>query len=46
MNNDSQDVRAALGELGGFRFGEMRVEDALHEIVQTTHACSTWTARA
>ena len=27
-----------LGELGKFRFGEMRVEDALHEIVHTTHA--------
>jgi GAF domain-containing protein len=31
------DVRAALGELGRLRFGEMRVEDALHEIVHTTH---------
>jgi GAF domain-containing protein len=39
MNNVSlHDVRAALGELGKFRFGDMRVEDALHEIVHTTHA--------
>ena len=38
MNSDLADVRAALGELGRFRFGEMRVEDALHEIVHTTHA--------
>jgi GAF domain-containing protein len=33
-----QDVRQALTELGKLRFGEMRVEDALQEIVQTTHA--------
>jgi GAF domain-containing protein len=32
------DVRQALTELGRLRFGEMRVEDAMHEIVQTTHA--------
>jgi ANTAR domain/GAF domain len=32
------DVHQALLELGKFRFGEMRVEDALREIVQTTHA--------
>ena len=38
MNVSLYDVRAALEELGRFRFGEMRVEDALHEIVQTTHA--------
>ena len=38
MSVDIQDVRAALGELGRFRFGEMRVEDAMHEIVHTTHA--------
>ena len=38
MNAELQDVRAALGELGRFRFGAMRVEDALHEIVHTTHA--------
>jgi GAF domain-containing protein len=31
------DVRQALAELGKLRFGEMRVENALHEIVQTTH---------
>ena len=31
-------MRQALTELGKLRFGEMRVEDALHEIVQTTHA--------
>jgi GAF domain-containing protein len=31
------DVRHALRELGRLRFGEMRVEDALTEIVQTTH---------
>ena len=38
MNNVSlHDVHAALGELGKFRFGDMRVEDALHEIVRTTH---------
>ncbi len=38
MNVSLQDVREALGELGKYRFGEMRVEDALHEIVHTTHA--------
>ena len=32
------DVHQALTELGKLRFGEMRVEDAMHEIVQTTHA--------
>jgi GAF domain-containing protein len=31
------DVRHALAELGKLRFGEMRVEDAMHQIVQTTH---------
>jgi GAF domain-containing protein len=31
-------VHEALVELGKFRFGEMRVEDAIREIVQTTHA--------
>src|SRR5579875_1161960 len=31
------DVRRALSELGKLRFGEMRVEDAMHQIVQTTH---------
>jgi len=37
VNADLAQVRAALGELGRFRFGEMRIEDALHEIVRTTH---------
>jgi GAF domain-containing protein len=37
VNVSLHDVRAALEELGRFRFGEMRVEDALHEIVHTTH---------
>jgi transcriptional regulator with GAF, ATPase, and Fis domain len=32
------DVHQALVELGRFRFGEMRVEDAIREIVHTTHA--------
>jgi GAF domain-containing protein len=32
------DVRKALTDLGKLRFGEMRVEDAMHQIVQTTHA--------
>jgi GAF domain-containing protein len=31
------DVHHALHELGRLRFGEMSVEAALHEIVQTTH---------
>src|SRR5450755_3895142 len=31
------DVRQALTELGRLRFGDMRVEDAMHEIVRTTH---------
>lgn len=31
------DVRQALTELGRLRFGEVSVEDALQEIVQTTH---------
>jgi GAF domain-containing protein len=30
-------VRHALNELGKLRFGEMRVEDAMHQIAQTTH---------
>jgi GAF domain-containing protein len=33
-----QDVRHALHELGRLRFGEMRVDEAMHQIVQTTHA--------
>jgi GAF domain-containing protein len=38
MDITLHDVRHALGELGRLRFGEMRVEDAIREIVQTTHA--------
>src|SRR5579863_6512237 len=34
----TQDVRHALKELGRLRFGEMRVEEAMHQIVETTHA--------
>ena len=37
MDVSPHDVREAMAELGKLRFGEMRVEDALHEIVQTTH---------
>jgi GAF domain-containing protein len=33
-----EDVRHALVELGRLRFGEMRVEEAIREIVQTTHS--------
>src|ERR1035438_2870648 len=38
MSVSMQDVRQALNELGRLRFGEMRVEDAMHQIVPTTHA--------
>jgi GAF domain-containing protein len=38
MSVSVHDVRHALNELGRLRFGEMRVEDAMHQIVQTTHA--------
>jgi GAF domain-containing protein len=38
MDISLHDVRHALGELGRLRFGEMRVEDAIREIVHTTHA--------
>jgi GAF domain-containing protein len=38
MSVSVQDVRQALDELGKLRFGEMRVDDAMHQIVQTTHA--------
>ena len=38
MSVSMHDVRHALNELGKLRFGEMRVEDAMHHIVQTTHA--------
>jgi GAF domain-containing protein len=37
MDVSPHDVRRALTELGKLRFGEMRVEDALQDIVQTTH---------
>src|SRR3984893_5190066 len=41
MTVTSQDVRHALNDLGRLRFGEMRVEEAMHQIVQTTHSiCS------
>ena len=38
VNVSLNNVHQALTELGKLRFGEMRVEDAMHEIVQTTHA--------
>lgn len=38
MAVNTQDVRSALAELGRLRFGEMKVEDAMHEIVRSTHA--------
>jgi GAF domain-containing protein len=38
MSVSVHDVRHALNELGKLRFGEMRVDDAMHQIVQTTHA--------
>jgi GAF domain-containing protein len=38
MTVTPQDVRHALTELGQLRFGEMRVDEAMHRIVQTTHA--------
>lgn len=37
MAVDLQEFGAALAELSRLRFGEMRVEDAMQEIVQTTH---------
>ena len=37
MSVSLQDVHQALTELGRLRFGSMSVEDALREIVQTTH---------
>ena len=37
MDVSPHDVRRALTELGKLRFGEMRVEDALRDIAQTTH---------
>jgi GAF domain-containing protein len=38
MEISLEDVRHALVELGRLRFGEVRVEDAIKEVVQTTHA--------
>jgi len=38
MSVSVHDVRHALTELGRLRFGEMRVEEAMRQIVQTTHA--------
>jgi GAF domain-containing protein len=38
MEISLEDVRHALVELGRLRFGEMGVEDAIREIVQTTHS--------
>jgi GAF domain-containing protein len=38
VNISLHDVHQALAELAKFRFGEMRVEDAIREIVDTTHA--------
>jgi GAF domain-containing protein len=38
VNISLHDVHQALVDLGKFRFGEMRVEDAIREIVHTTHA--------
>jgi GAF domain-containing protein len=37
MSVSVHDVRHALNELGKLRFGEMRVEEAMHRIVDTTH---------
>jgi GAF domain-containing protein len=37
VNVSVPDVHHALTELGKLRFGDMRVEDAMHEIVRTTH---------
>jgi GAF domain-containing protein len=38
MTVTPQDVRHALNELGRLRFGEMRVDEAMHQIVHTTHS--------
>jgi GAF domain-containing protein len=38
MEISLEDVRHALVELGRLRFGEMRVEEAIREIVETTHS--------
>jgi GAF domain-containing protein len=37
MEISLEDVRHALVELGRLRFGEMQVEEAIREIVETTH---------
>jgi GAF domain-containing protein len=38
MDVTLRDVHQALVELGRLRFGDMKVEDAIREIVQTTHS--------
>jgi len=38
MNVSLHDVHQALVELGRLRFGEMRVQDAIREVVHTTHS--------
>lgn len=38
MEISLEDVRHALVELGRLRFGEMRVEEAIDQIVRTTHS--------
>src|ERR1700748_2160928 len=38
MDISLEDVRHALVELGRLRFGEMSLEDAIGEVVQTTHS--------
>ena len=38
MAVNMQDVSSAMAELGKLRFGEMKVEDAMQEIVRSTHA--------
>jgi GAF domain-containing protein len=38
MQVSTSDVRHALEDLGRLRFGEMSVEDAIREIVHTTHS--------
>ena len=38
MDVSLHDVHQALLKLGKLRFGEMSVEDAIREVVQTTHA--------
>jgi GAF domain-containing protein len=38
MQVSLHDVRHALEDLGRLRFGEMKVEDAIREIVHTTHS--------